>query len=58
MNWDKILKILILLSLVYILFYIKGCAYRDFTDNEIRNFLRDWEREEERRQFEPPEWRP
>ena len=57
MNWDmidKILKILILISLFVILFLIKGCAIRDLTNEELRDFDREWERIEERR-LEPPD---
>ena len=56
MKWNKILKILILISLIFILFYIKGCAFRDFTDKEIKQFKKQWEREEEKR-HELPDWK-
>jgi len=57
-NWDKLLKILILLILIYILFYIKGCSYRNFTNDEIDRFFKEWEKDQDRKHFEPPEWRP
>ena len=61
MNWDlvnKLVKILLLISMIIFLIYIKGCAYRDFTNDEIDRFFKEWREEQDRKQFEPPEWRP